>query len=141
MKNLFLIPVLLLMSLISNAQETTRTRAEEAQICMDKGNAMAENGDWKNALQQYNNAVGYDPKNGDAYYHRALASQNLRDFRAAVMDYSKAIYLDNNNANAYYGRGMCFHEMGRKNDSCIDFSKASGLGNNDAATAMMNFCN
>ncbi|MCW3102121.1 MAG: hypothetical protein JWO09_561 [Bacteroidetes bacterium] len=141
MKKLFFITAWLLLSAASFSQEIQKSHPEEAKACIEKGNAMADNGDWKSALNEYNNAVGFDPKNAEAYYRRALASQNLKDYRSAINDYSRAIYFNDSDGNAYYGRGICFYELGRKKDCCIDLSKASGLGNSDAATAMMNYCN
>jgi Tfp pilus assembly protein PilF len=140
MKKLFLF-TFFLASYTAIAQESNKTRQQEATECVERGNLKAESGDWKAALNEYNNAVGFDPKNADAYYYRALAAQNLKDYRNAVNDYSRAISLDNSNGNYFYGRGMCFYELGRKNDCCIDLSKASGLGVTDAGTAMMNYCN
>ncbi|MDF2436628.1 MAG: Non-specific serine/threonine protein kinase [Bacteroidota bacterium] len=141
MKKLFFLTTFALISFISPAQEIARSREEEAIIALEKGKAMESNGDWKNALQQFNLVVGYDPKNAEGYYHRALAFQNLKDYRAAINDYSRAISLNSSDGNAFYGRGMCLFEIGRKKDACIDLSKASGLGNGDASTVMMNYCN
>jgi tetratricopeptide (TPR) repeat protein len=141
MKKIFFLAALIFLSLSTFSQEILKPHTEEAKACIEKGNAMADNGDWKNALNEYNNAVGFDARNPEAYYRRALASQNLKDYRSAVNDYSKAIYFNDTDGNAYYGRGICFYELGRKKDCCIDLSKASGLGNSDAGTAMMNYCN
>lgn len=141
MKKIIVLSTFIVLSFAALAQEQSKTREEEAQSCIEKGNAKADNGDWKGALNEYNNAVGFNPRNAEAYYHRAQAAQNLKDYRSAINDYSKAIYLNNSDGNSYYGRGMCYYELGRKNDCCIDLSKASGLGNSDAGTAMMNICN
>jgi Tfp pilus assembly protein PilF len=141
MKKIFFFTFFTISSFLSSAQETGRSREEESNVSLEKGKAMENNGDWKNALQEFNNAVGYDPRNAEAYYHRALAFQNMKDYRAAINDYSRAISLNSNDGNAFYGRGICLYEIGRKKDACIDLSKASGLGNNDASTVMMNYCN
>jgi tetratricopeptide (TPR) repeat protein len=140
MKRRILFAALMLLSFVSFSQES-RTREEEAVIYIEKGNAKADAGDWKGALNEYNNAAGFDPKNAEAYYRRALAAQNLKDYRSAVNDYSKAIYLNNSDANSYFGRGICYFELGRKDNCCVDLSKASGLGHQEAATVMMNNCN
>jgi tetratricopeptide (TPR) repeat protein len=141
MKKILLFVLFTVISFANFSQEVSKTREEEALTYIQKGHAKAEAGDWKGALNEYNTAVGFDPRNAEAYYGRALAAQTLKDYRSAVNDYSKVIYLNDSDANAYYGRGMCYFELGKKNNSCIDLSKASGLGNADAATAMMNYCN
>ena len=133
--------ILMIFTLSSYSQEQSLTREEEAVLSIEKGNAKAEAGDWKGALNEYHNAAGYDPKSHEAYYRRAVASHNLKDYRSAVNDYSKAIYLDNSDGYSYFGRGQCYIELGRKDNACVDLSKASGLGHPEAATLMMNNCN
>jgi tetratricopeptide (TPR) repeat protein len=140
MKKLILISILVICGLSGFSQELIR-KTDEAKILIEKGNAKAESGDWKGALADYDLAVRNDQKYAEAYYKRAIASQNLKDYRNAINDLSRAIFLNNSEANYYFARGMCFLEFGRKNDACIDLSKASGLGNPEAATIMQNNCN
>ncbi|MCE9538558.1 MAG: hypothetical protein K8R85_04990 [Bacteroidetes bacterium] len=141
MKKHFLFIAFLLVSQIIFAQSVSKTKQEEAESSIELGNIKANNGDWKGALNDYTNAIGYDPKNGLAYFNSALAKQNLKDYRAALIDFSKAIYFNNSDAASYYGRGLCYILMGNNQKGCFDLSKASELGNADANQAIQNYCN
>ncbi|MES2284793.1 MAG: hypothetical protein V4547_03825 [Bacteroidota bacterium] len=141
MKKNFLFAAFLLVSQSIFAQSLPKTKEEESNSSIELGNIKANNGDWKGALNDYTNAIGYDPKSGSAYFHSGLAKQNLKDYRAALTDFSKAIYFNNSDAASYYGRGLCYILMGSNQKGCFDLSKASELGNADANQAIQNYCN
>ena len=128
------------------AQEITQTSDEKATQFINQGQEKANNNDWNEAINQYTLAIQQSPKSAIAYYDRATARYNLKDFRGAFMDYSKAINIDPYNsgsyvAGSYYGRGLCFQYLGNKEKACLDFTKANELGNPDAANAMQTNCN
>lgn len=140
MKHFFLITLFTFISYINFAQNP-RTKQEESSLSIEHGNAKAENGDWKGALNDYTNAIGYDSKSAIAYFHSGLARQNLQDYRTAIADFSKAIYYNHSDAASYYGRGICYYMLSNKVKCCFDLSKASELGYNDANQAIQNYCN
>ncbi|MES2592748.1 MAG: tetratricopeptide repeat protein [Bacteroidota bacterium] len=140
MKHFFLITLFTFISYMNVAQ-TVRTAEEESSLSIDLGNAKADNGDWKGALNDYVNAIGYDSKNAKAYFCSGLARQNLKDYRTAIADFSKAIYFNHSDAASYYGRGICYYMLSNKSKCCFDLSKASELGFNDANQAIQNYCN
>jgi tetratricopeptide (TPR) repeat protein len=141
MKKVFLIILFGVIGIIGSAQEITKEREAEALSYLEKGNAKSDNGDWKGAIEDYNKAVKFNPKNAEGYYRRALMAHNLKDYWIAINDYSNAISLNNAYADAFFGRGLCYFEVGKKDHCCIDLSKASGLGNNEAANTLANLCN
>lgn len=141
MKKLFLFTAFILVSHTIFAQSVSKTKEEESDLSIELGNIKANNGDWKGALNDYTNAIGYSPKNGLAYFHSGRAKQNLKEYRAALTDFSKAIYFNNSDAASYYGRGLCYILTGNNQKGCFDLSKASELGNADANQAIQNYCN
>lgn len=141
MKKLFLFIAFILVSHAIFAQSVPKSREEESESSIELGNIKANNGDWKGALNDYTNAIGYYPKNGSAYFHSGQAKQNLKDYRAALVDFSKAIYFNNSDAASYYGRGLCYILLSNKQKGCFDLSKASELGNTDANQAIQDYCN
>lgn len=141
MKKLFLFAAFILISDAIFAQSVPKSREEESDSSIEQGNVKANNGDWKGALSDYTNAIGYYPKNGLAYFHSGQAKLNLKDYRAALVDFSKAIYFNNSDAGSYYGRGMCYILMNNKQKGCFDLSKASELGNTEANQAIQDYCN
>ena len=141
MKQLFIFLTFVLVSIVCPAQTTLKSAEEESALSIDQGNIKAENGDWKGALEDYTNAIGYYPKNGSAYFHSGFAKQNLMNYQAAISDFSRAIYFNNADAASFYGRGICYILSGNKQKGCFDLNKASEFGNNDANQAIQNYCN
>lgn len=141
MKKLLLFTAFILVSHAIFAQSVPKTKEEESDSSIELGKIKASNGDWKGALNDYTNAIGYYPKNGLAYFYSGQAKQNLKDYRAALVDFSKAIYFNNSDATSFYGRGMCYILLGNKQKGCFDLSKASELGNIDANQAIQDYCN
>jgi tetratricopeptide (TPR) repeat protein len=141
MKKAFLVLLFGVIGIMSSAQEITKEREAEALSYLEKGNAKSDNGDWKGAIEDYDKAVKFNPKNAEGYYKRALMAHNLKDYWVAINDYSNAIRLNNAYADAFFGRGLCYFEVGKKDHCCIDLSKASGLGNTEAANTLANLCN
>ena len=128
------------------AQEITQSGDEKATAFINQGLEKAGKNDWNGAINEYTLALQQNPKSALAYYYRATARYNLKDFRGAFMDYSKSINIDPYNsaeyvANSYYGRGLCFQYMGNKEKACQDFTKANDLGNPDALNAIQANCN
>ena len=46
--------------------------------------------------------ISEEPKNLDAYFHRAIAKNDLGDYRGAIVDYSKIIVEYDGNLNPKY---------------------------------------
>lgn len=141
MKKLFLFIAFVLVTFISQAQDQPKSREEESTSALEQGIAKADNNDWKGALNDYSNAIAYNPKNALAYYRSGIARENLKDYRGAIVDFSKAIYLNNADGASYYERGICYHTLGNKEKCCFDLVKSSGLGYSDADLAVQNYCN
>ncbi len=141
MKKIFLSTVFLLLSILSFAQNQPKSREEESVSSLEQGILKADNGDWKGALNDYANAIAYNPKNASAYYRCGIARENLKDYRNAIVDFSKAIYYNNSDGASFYERGICYYTIGNKEKCCQDLVKSSGLGNNDANLAIQNYCN
>jgi len=141
MKQLFLYIALILASVAGYAQTNLKTPEEESNSSIEMGNIKAENGDWKGALNDYTNAIGYNPKNEIAYFHSGIAKQNLRDYRAAIVDFSRALYFNNSDAEAYFARGICYYLIGNKQKCCFDLTKALEFGKSEANLEIQNYCN
>ena len=68
-----------------------------------------------------------------AYFNRALAKDNLKDYQGAIDDYSKAISINPQNASAYANRGIVKQLVGDMDGACADWGRASSMGNKNAA--------
>ena len=78
-----------------------------------RGWAYAELGNYKQALDDFNKAIEFDPKMSMAYVNRGVVySSKLGNHRQALEEYKKAIELDPKNALAYYNRGCVYGILG-----------------------------
>ncbi|MFC2101305.1 tetratricopeptide repeat protein [Bacteroidota bacterium] len=57
--------------------------------------------DYSKAILHFNNAIKFDPKYVDAYYHLGLCYESLNDTVQAIHHYKKTIVLDPSYINAY----------------------------------------
>ncbi|MBI9038287.1 MAG: tetratricopeptide repeat protein [Bacteroidales bacterium] len=81
----------------------------------NKGNEEAKQGNYEEALENFNKAIELKPEYTDAYINRAYyAKENLNDYKGAIEDYIIAINLntDDNDAHAY--SNMAFAKMKMK---------------------------
>jgi tetratricopeptide (TPR) repeat protein len=69
---------------------------ESAIACNKSGIKKTEMGDFAGALEDFDHAIGLDPKHSLAYLNRALIHYDNRDFRAAIDDFQRAIEISPN---------------------------------------------
>ena len=83
-----------------------------ADMYIDKGDRLAAQERYAEAIAEYAEAVSIAPHNYDAYFHRGNAYLNKGDYDAAIADYGNAIALDPNLTSAHYNRGLAYMRMG-----------------------------
>jgi tetratricopeptide (TPR) repeat protein len=89
--------------------------------------------DLDRAIEDYNEAIGLDPKNALVYGARGDAYSKKGEWDRAIDDFTKAISLDPKDATAYYGaRGYAYSNKGDMDRAIDDFTKAIGLDPKDA---------
>lgn len=85
--------------------------------------------DLKEKIALLTNVIEIEPNNLDAYFHRALAKNDLGDFSGAIVDYSKII-VEQPDADTYYNRGNSRYSLKDFKGAKEDFAKAFMLDNN-----------
>ena len=70
-----------------------------------QGTIKYNQGNYQEAIVDYNRAVELNPLDADIFYNRGMAKYYLEDNQGAVADFTKAIELDPLNADAYDMRG------------------------------------
>jgi tetratricopeptide (TPR) repeat protein len=89
--------------------------------------------DLDRAIEDYNEAIGLDPKNALVYGARGDAYSKKGEWDRAIDDFTKAISLDPKDATAYYGaRGYAYSNKGDMDRAIDDFTKAISLDPKDA---------
>jgi tetratricopeptide (TPR) repeat protein len=93
----------------------------------NRGNDHLSLGNYRQAIEDYNKAIEFNPKSPEAYNNRAAAYQNLRNYKQAIEDYSKAIELNPKYAEAYNNRGGAYGILGNYRQAIEDCTKAIEL--------------
>ena len=79
----------------------------------DRGIAYAAKGNVERAIQDFDQAILLDPRDGFAYNNRGLAYRNRGEVDRAIKDYDQAILLNSNYVLAYYNRGNAYLRQAR----------------------------
>lgn len=146
-KTTFLLLIFLSINFCSDAQNKFYTHKDSVNAMSDAllkmGTDLADRNNWEDAMLWYNKSLELNPNNSNAYYDRAAAKYNLKDYRGAILDCNKVIGLDKNYAEAYYIRAMAYGSLGvqYKENCCLDLSKAGELGYEEAYSAIQKLCN
>jgi tetratricopeptide (TPR) repeat protein len=111
--------------------------AQTAADYYSKGLGFFKNGQYNDALDNYNRAVKLDPNNTSYLYSRGYAYQMLNQFELAAADYTNAIGLKPNEPANYTGRGNCYFSTKQYDLALQDYFKAISLDPNNA----MNYYN
>jgi tetratricopeptide (TPR) repeat protein len=93
----------------------------------EKDKVNCTQGDNKCFVEGYSNRIEQDPKDADAYYHRCLALDALKQFEKAIDDCSKAVEFNPGFVKAYGYRGFVYSEVSRYKDAIADDSKVIEL--------------
>ncbi|WP_320664884.1 tetratricopeptide repeat protein [Prochlorococcus sp. MIT 1223] len=115
---------------IGSEMQEKSTAEEFAKSGFDK--YMAQN--YKEALDDYNQAIAIDPKNPDFYQYRALIKSNLEvDHQEQINDWSKVIELRPEDEVAYQCRADSKNSLGDHQGAISDYKKSLELDPDDCA--------
>ncbi|ESP04789.1 hypothetical protein LOTGIDRAFT_109285, partial [Lottia gigantea] len=100
-----------------------------------RGRAYAKLSQWIPAVQDLSAAIHLDPRNWQAFYHRACIIRKTNRERA-LQDYSMSLLLDDSEENilSYLHRGILYNDLDCPEDAIADFESVLTL-NKDVACA------
>ena len=93
-----------------------------------------QQGDYKKAVEFYDQAFHLDPRHATTLYNRGNAKVALEDYQGAITDFDQALQLDPQYVNAYNNRGAAKHDSGNPQGAIADFNQALQLDPQDADT-------
>ncbi len=113
MKRMITLCMLMLISLVlpltlSGCQSPTRTAEEHNGL----GIALIDDGQYEQAIEEFNQAIELDPNCATAYNNRAYAYIRKGQWDLAIADCNKAIELDPNQAAPYNNRAHAYSYKG-----------------------------
>jgi tetratricopeptide (TPR) repeat protein len=97
--------------------------AQTAEVWVQKGIQSERNGDFKNALECYSQAVKLEPQLATAWFNRGVARIKLKQYSMAVVDLNKCILLDTGFQEAYFNRALALWRSGNLQFALTDISK------------------
>ncbi len=100
----------------------------------NRGNAYGSLGEYRRAIEDYDQTLRIDPGDADAYYNRGIAYGNLGEYRRAIEDYDQALRLDPGLAIAYNSRAWPLYLLGRNADALSDVDRSLSLHPDHAPT-------
>jgi tetratricopeptide (TPR) repeat protein len=79
-----------------------------AEAFYDRGLANRREGDFDDAIKDFDHALQLNPNSTDAFYQRGSIYGHQRNYDRAIRDYDQAIHLDPNLAKVFYGRAWAY---------------------------------
>jgi tetratricopeptide (TPR) repeat protein len=115
-KTLWIVLPILLFSLISCTKD--------AAFYVSRGNHHVEEGQYDEAISNYNKALEINPRYASAYYNRGIAYGEKGQYNEEISDYNKALEINPKSADAYCNRGIAYGKKGEYDKAISDFTKA-----------------
>lgn len=108
--------------------QPTQTLFAQSQVDLSlQGEAKLESGDYKGAIEAYNQVLQLNASNTSAYVNRGMARFELGDKKGAINDFTQALQLNPNDASVYRKRGGVYIILGKKKKAREDLQQAARL--------------
>jgi tetratricopeptide (TPR) repeat protein len=98
------------------------------ELYNDRGLAYQASGDFDQALEDFQDAIGRNPGFPPAYYNIGKLLYELGEYAFAVRDYSSAILIDPSYADAYVDRALAYTILEKDKAAEFDIERAVELG-------------
>jgi serine/threonine protein kinase len=107
-----------------------QTPSRDAAEVFRRANELRQRGSYRQAIEEYSDAIRLDPKFMNAYTNRGLSYYFLNDYDRAVEDYSAAIKIDPNAKDAsipYLNRAIVWRTRGNAERALEDIENSLRL--------------
>jgi len=104
----------------------------DAHMYINMGINNAKQGNYQQAIKDYDKAIELDPKYAQIYLNRAAVYGKLGNYTQVIKDSTKVIELDPKSAVAYFFRGNSHIHLGNYQQAMKDYDKAIELNPEDA---------
>ena len=92
------------------------------------GSIYIRQGNFTQAMSDYNKAIGMNPNYAGVYTHRGVVYAKQGNFTQAISDFTKAIEINPKYAEAYYNRAGTYYQLRKYGNAWVDVHKAEELG-------------
>lgn len=118
--------------LMACADSSPEVDALEAEAAYSRGLELREQGQLRNAFDEFNEALSLNPRFAEAYSARASIYYAFGDEARTISDLNVALRLNPEVAEAYYYQGLIYVNKGSNDDAVINFNKALQLDPDNA---------
>jgi tetratricopeptide (TPR) repeat protein len=109
-------------------QSNYQTETTDIPTYIKQAYSHFKQGDAQKAIEEFNNAIGFNPQSAYLYGERAnFRRKNLGDKQGAIEDYSKAICIHPQNALFYLWRSQAYNDIGEQRKAIEDYNTAIRL--------------
>lgn len=105
------------------------TKRDYAKAYYYLGKIDANKGNYQEAIEDFNKAIGLNPGDVEVYYVRGNAKQKSGDYEGAIQDYTLTIKQNPEFVEAYYARGVTQLRLDKYQRAIDDLGKAIALKN------------
>ncbi len=127
MKRTFWLLIVMVLLLAAGCA-TVQTELKDAAAYNNRGNAYWNEGQYDQAISDYNKALEINPRHTQAYNNRGVAYRSKGQYDQAISDYNKALEINPRFAAAYYNRAIVYLSTGQYDKAWEDVYKAQDLG-------------
>jgi tetratricopeptide (TPR) repeat protein len=108
--------------------EAHSTNYEGVWLYYNQGNAHYKAGEFDEAIEDYNKAIGIESEFTEAYNNLGNAYGRKGDYDNAIINYTKAIRINPRFGKAYVNLGYIYYLKGNYKLSCRYYERACGIG-------------
>jgi tetratricopeptide (TPR) repeat protein len=99
----------------------------DTNIWLDKGNDLANLGNYTEALANLDKAVIVQPQNNAVWVLRSVVLIHLNRYLDALNSCDRALEIDNSDKQAWLFRGAALNHLGRYNECYASYDKSLGI--------------
>lgn len=105
-------------------QSLSPEKEEEVSRFITQGNQKLTDGNYEEAIENFNQALAIDKTNAKALGDRGVARSRLEDYQGALKDYNQALAINGEAYEVYYNRGILQTNLKDYEKAVEDFSQA-----------------
>jgi len=98
-------------------------------VYVTRGDAYSKLKEYKQAIDDYTQAIKIDTQYADTYRSRGNVYWQLKEYKQAIDDYTQAIKIDPKNANYYARRGLTYLQLKDYKQAIDDYNQAIKIDN------------
>lgn len=109
---------------LTSRENGERTPADLMRVLRYRGLALLRDGEYVQALEDFNQILRYQPQDTFTLNQRGLAYYKLGNYPLALSDFAEVLRLNPQHAEAVYNRGCVYLDEGSLDQAMADFNRA-----------------